>query len=96
MVATIFQGATFRLPLWTSVSIFALGFYLLLRASDSPVAYFAREDAALIVASFLVYAGVLGCCGTARRRCADLRTVHHRPGWRRVADASARRRDEQK
>ena len=68
MVATIFQGATFRLPLWTSVSIFALGFYLLLRASDSPVAYFAREDAALIVASFLVYAGVLGCCGTARRR----------------------------
>lgn len=67
--AYLLRDAGFAMPRWTSVAGFALFGYLVLRAVESPVIYFAREDAALVVACFLVYAGILVHCasGTGRR-----------------------------
>ncbi|MEX2578790.1 MAG: O-antigen ligase family protein [Verrucomicrobiales bacterium] len=54
-VGVIFKEVSFVLPKWTTAAVFALGAYLLIRACDSPVEYFAREDAALVIAAFLCY-----------------------------------------
>tara|TARA_R110002096_G_scaffold206847_5_gene393116 strand:- start:805 stop:2919 length:2115 start_codon:yes stop_codon:yes gene_type:complete len=61
-VGRLFREVHFTMPRWTTLSVFALSTYIMIRASESPVAYFAREDAALIVAGFLVYAGFLTLC----------------------------------
>ncbi len=55
-VGLIHEKVAFSLPRWSTLAVLALVGWVLVRASSSPVAYFAREDAALIVACFLVYA----------------------------------------
>lgn len=51
----ILRDARFRLPAWGTLAVFALVGYILVRAAQSPVIYFAREDAVLAVGGFLVY-----------------------------------------
>jgi len=54
-IGLLFENVSFTLPRWGTLAVFGLALYLLIRASDSPVAYFAREDAALVIAAFLAY-----------------------------------------
>ncbi|PAW65104.1 MAG: hypothetical protein B9S36_00980 [Verrucomicrobiia bacterium Tous-C2TDCM] len=54
-VGLILEESPFSLPRAATFSLLALCGYLLVRASDSPVAYFAREDASLVVMAFLAY-----------------------------------------
>ncbi len=58
-IGGLFRDVSFSMPRWTTVSMFALTAYLMIRAAESPVAYFAREDAAILISGFLVYAGFL-------------------------------------
>lgn len=69
-ISLLFTNVSFSLPRWTTLATFALVSYLLVRASDSPVAYFAREDAALILAAFLSYCLFLSLfsSGESRKR----------------------------
>ena len=55
-IGLMWKDVSFSLPKWTTLAILAFATYLLARACDSPVGYFAREDAALVIASFLCYA----------------------------------------
>lgn len=73
-IGLLFQGISFRLPLLGSCSLLLFFAYLLARAPSAPVAYFAREDAALGVGSFLVYGlcAVLLITPRARHRLVDL------------------------
>lgn len=73
-IGLLFQGIAFRLPLVGCCSLVVFFGYLLARASAAPVAYFAREDAALVVASFLVYglSAVLLLTPRTRHRLVDL------------------------
>lgn len=70
LVGTLFRRVSFSLPRWTTIAVLLLTAYLLLRAAESPVAYFAREDAALVLACFLAYAGFLSFCDSSQRRQA--------------------------
>lgn len=73
-VGLLFMGVSYPLP-WAAGGVLLLLFgYLVARASSSPVAYFAREDAALAVGAFLVYglSLVLLLSVAARRRLVDL------------------------
>ncbi len=54
-VGLLFKELSFTLPRWTTLITFVLAVYLLVRASESPVSYFARDDAALIIIAFLSY-----------------------------------------
>lgn len=54
-IGLLFKEVSFSLPRWGTLAIFSLAAYLLIRASESTVAYFAREDAALIIIAFLSY-----------------------------------------
>lgn len=67
-IGALFQHVSFSLPKWTTVSLFLLVFFLLSRAAESPVAYFAREDAMMIIACFIAYAAVISLCSSARWR----------------------------
>lgn len=73
-VGLIFRESTFRLPCSASIALLALCGYLLTRAADSPVSYFAREDAALLILAFLAYGLFLVLLGTAdsRRRLVEV------------------------
>ncbi len=73
-IGLLFQETTFALPKWSLMALFAFGGYLLVRAANSPVAYFAREDVALLVTGFLVYGLFLLLLVTTqwRRRFVDL------------------------
>ncbi|MDF1825959.1 MAG: O-antigen ligase family protein [Verrucomicrobiales bacterium] len=67
-IGALFQNVSFSLPKWTTLSVFLLAFYLLSRAADSPVAYFAREDAMMVVACLIAYAGFISLCTSAKWR----------------------------
>ena len=67
-IGGLFKEVSFKMPVATTVSIFALIAYLMIRAAESPVAYFAREDAALVVSGFMVYAGFLMLCSNGQLR----------------------------
>ncbi len=67
-VGLLFKDLSFTLPRWTTLATFALTGYLLVRASESPVAYFAREDAALILGAFLCYCLFLSLFSTGEWR----------------------------
>ncbi len=67
-IVGLFKNVSFRMPVATTVTIFGLTAYLMIRAAESPVAYFAREDAALVVAGFMVYAGFLMLCSNGQLR----------------------------
>jgi|GEM_PF-480669 len=54
-VGLILEESPFSLPRAATFSLLTLCGYLLARASDSSVAYFAREDASLVVMAFLAY-----------------------------------------
>jgi len=54
-IGLLFKELGFSLPRWSTLAVFSLAAYLLIRASESPVSYFAREDAALIITGFLCY-----------------------------------------
>lgn len=67
-IGLLFRQVSFSLSQWTIIPVLLLIFYLLTRAADSPVAYFAREDAIMVVACFIAYAAVLSLCTAARWR----------------------------
>ncbi|HRQ90379.1 MAG TPA: hypothetical protein PLA50_16395, partial [Bacteroidia bacterium] len=67
-IGLLFRRATFRLPRWAVLAVAVAGGYLMARASDSPVAYFAREDAALVIVCFLAYGLFLHLFDSARAR----------------------------
>lgn len=54
-IGLLFKEVGFTLPRWSTIAVFSLTAYLLIRASESQVAYFAREDASLILTGFLCY-----------------------------------------
>jgi len=54
-IGLLFKEVGFTLPRWSTIAVFSLTAYLLIRASESQVTYFAREDASLILAGFLCY-----------------------------------------
>ena len=63
-IGLLFQETSFLLPRWSTLAIFSLASYLLIRASESTMAYFAREDAALIIVAFLSYCLFLSLCSS--------------------------------
>jgi tetratricopeptide (TPR) repeat protein len=73
-IGLLFQGISFRIPLFSAGCLVVFFGYLLARASAAPVTYFAREDAALVVCSFLVYGLCLVLLLTpgSRHRLVDL------------------------
>ena len=54
-IGLLFKEVGFTLPRWSTIAVFSLTAYLLIRASESQVSYFAREDASLILTGFLCY-----------------------------------------
>lgn len=74
-IGLLFRESTFQLPKWSMLAVFALLLYVFFRAIDSPVLYFAREDVALAVASFLAYTGFLVACDSIKRRRAVVMTL---------------------
>ncbi len=67
-IGVILRKSTFSLSPWIGgVSFAALAFFLV-RAAHSPVSYLARADAALVVASLLVYGLFLGLLTSAASR----------------------------
>ena len=54
-IGLLFKDVGFTLPRWSTIAVFSLTAYLLIRASESQVSYFAREDASLILTGFLCY-----------------------------------------
>ena len=72
-VGLILEESPFSLPRAATFSLLALSGYLLVRASNSPVAYFAREDASLVVMAFLTYGLFLTLFRTvaSRRRLVE-------------------------
>ncbi|MEM9016114.1 MAG: O-antigen ligase family protein [Verrucomicrobiota bacterium] len=69
-VGVLFTNVSYVLPRWITLATMVLLAYLLVRAMDSPVSYFAREDVALLVASFLCYACILSLCQSVASRRA--------------------------
>lgn len=67
-VGVLFKDLSFTLPRWTTLITFVLAIYLLVRASESPVSYFAREDAALVIVAFLCYCLFLSLFSTGESR----------------------------
>ena len=67
-IVALFRDVAFTLPRWTTLVSFASIGYLLIRAGESEVSYFAREDASLIVACFLTYALFLSLFSTIQWR----------------------------
>ncbi|MEM7600913.1 MAG: O-antigen ligase family protein [Verrucomicrobiota bacterium] len=67
-IGALFQHVSFSLPKWTTISAFVLAFYVLSRAANSPVAYFAREDAMMVIACFIAYAGLISLCASVKWR----------------------------
>lgn len=68
IIATVFSPVGFSLPLGATLSLILFSVYILTRASDSPIGYFAREDVGLIVACLIGYIGFLSLCPTAGAR----------------------------
>lgn len=69
-IGLLWKDVSFALPRWTTILVFGVAAYLVARACDSPVAYFAREDAALVLGSFLCYALFLSVVTVQRWRQA--------------------------
>ncbi|MCB1205431.1 MAG: O-antigen ligase family protein [Verrucomicrobiae bacterium] len=69
----ILQEAHYSLPRSCALAVLAFAACLLFRAATSPVAYFAREDASLIILAFVVYGLFHILLGTqvARRRLVE-------------------------
>ena len=67
-IVTLFSRGKFNIPYWCIGSVFLVAGYLLLRAMNSPVVYFAREDGVLLVACFIVYMIFLSLIDSARWR----------------------------
>ncbi len=74
-IICLFRETHFRVPHFCFGAVFALLCYLLIRAADSPVAYFSREDAALLIVCFLCYSIFLTLFTEGRWRNAFLWTV---------------------
>ena len=68
IIATIFSPVGFSLPKMATLCLVVFSVYLLIRAADSPVGYFAREDVGLIVACLIGYIGFLSLCPTGNAR----------------------------
>ncbi len=69
-IGLLWKDVGFSMPKWTTFLIFGFAGYLIIRACDSPVDYFAREDAALVIAAFLCYALFLSVVTVQRWRQA--------------------------
>ncbi len=68
----IFRRTSFSVPGWCLGAFFAAVAYFLVRAMNSPVAYFAREDGALLVTCFIAYIVFLSVLDGPRDRLAIL------------------------
>jgi len=64
----LFSRTLFTVPRWCLATVFVAASWFLIRSAVSPVAYFGREDASLVVASFLSYAVVLVVFASGLRR----------------------------
>ncbi len=69
-IVAIFGKTKFLVPNWCVGLTLAAVAYLLLRAMNSPVAYFAREDGALIITCFIAYAVFISLMEDPRSRRA--------------------------
>lgn len=55
-VVAVFRRTKFAIPWWCIGAFFLAAVYFILRATQSPVSYFAREDGALLTTCFITYA----------------------------------------
>ncbi len=69
-IGTVFSPVGFAIGKGTTLTLLTFALYLLIRASDSPVNYFAREDVGLVVACLIAYISFLCLCPTGSRRMA--------------------------
>ncbi|MDF1752305.1 MAG: O-antigen ligase family protein [Verrucomicrobiales bacterium] len=67
-VIAIFRRTKYIIPSWCMIAAFGFAGYLLVRAMGSPVAYFAREDGALLITCFIAYAVFLSMLDDSRWR----------------------------
>lgn len=67
-IIALFRPNKFNIPFWCIGAVFLVAGYLLLRAMNSPVAYFAREDGVLMVSCFVIYMVFLSLIDSARWR----------------------------
>ena len=67
-VSAVFSETRFVIPGWRLVAVFAAAAYFLLRASDSPAAYFARGDGGLIISCLITYAVFISVMDAPRWR----------------------------
>ncbi len=54
-IACLFNTTYFGIPKWAFGSVFLLLAYVTIRATDSEVAYFSREDSSLLIVCFIAY-----------------------------------------
>lgn len=67
-VVAIFRRTKFAIPWWCVGAFFLAAAYFILRATQSPVSYFAREDGALLTTCFIAYAFFLSMFDDIRLR----------------------------
>lgn len=67
-VVAIFRRTKFDIPWWCIGAFFLAAAYFILRAAQSPVSYFAREDGALLTTCFITYAIFLSMFDDIRLR----------------------------
>ncbi len=67
-IGMLFNKVSYSLSRATAVGVFAVVGYFIIRAADSPINYFAREDATLLIAAFLCYVLFLSLFTSASSR----------------------------
>lgn len=67
-IGMLFKKVSYTLSRATAVGVFAVVGYFIIRAADSPISYFAREDATLLIAAFLCYVLFLSLFTSANSR----------------------------
>jgi O-antigen ligase len=74
-IGLLFKEVTFSLPRWSTIAVFTLAAYLLVRASETTNSYFAREDATLVLVAFLTYCLFLSLFSTIELRHRLVQTL---------------------
>ncbi len=67
-IGMLFNKVSYTLSRTTAMGVFAVVGYFIIRAADSPISYFAREDATLLIAAFLCYVLFLSLFTSASSR----------------------------
>ncbi len=74
-VGMLFNKVSYTLSRATAVAVFAVVGYFIIRATDSPIHYFAREDTTLLIAAFLCYVLFLSLFTSASSRTVLIVTL---------------------